>query len=203
MTSETKHLDDALTEDPAVQGQAFVCLSFLSPEKVIARRDVFAFKKYVASMSQSTATLLAHLRTKYPEAASEVDAVEQAHGPLLNVDQIEADLATYVAVNEEAIDADFSKENEFETSVRGLKVRGSYATIEAAKKRADAMKAHDPLFDVYVAEVGKWCPWQPDPESVEAVEYPDQQLNQLMHKYKESIADRDDIFSEGAKTRAL
>jgi hypothetical protein len=195
------HLADALSEDPAVPGQAYACVSFLSPEKVIARRDVFHLKKYLTAVSESTRTLLAHLRTRFPDASSELDAVEQAHGPLLHTDQVDADLATFVAVNSDALTEEFDAANSFQTSVRGLKVRGSYSTIEAAKHRADVMKAHDPLFDVYVAEVGKWCPWQPDPESVTDVEYPDQQLNRLMHKYKEGIAERDDIFSADVKTR--
>jgi hypothetical protein len=191
---QTVRLDDELSEDPAVRGQNFTCMSFLSPEKVLKRKDVFQVERYLQGVSQSVGKLVAHLRETYPEASDRLDALEQTHAPLLDRKEVAADFQAFCEVNAETHDNDFAEANHFQTSVRGVKVRGSYGTLEEAKQRANHLKSLDPTFDVYVAQTGMWCPWHPDPEGVSDVEYPDQQLNTLMHKYKEGISERDEVF---------
>ena len=70
--------------------------------------------------------------------------------------------------------------------VNGVKVRGSFDTIEEANKRADMLRNMDSDFDIYVASVGKWLPWYPDPKNMPAVEYQEEQLNILVKGHKES-----------------
>jgi len=41
--------EDFLTEDVEIPGQKFCLLSFLSPEKVLANKDVFFFSKFLES----------------------------------------------------------------------------------------------------------------------------------------------------------
>lgn len=71
-------------------------------------------------------------------------------------------------------------------SIRGLKIRGSYNTYEEAKKRAEQLQKIDPDFHVFVGEVGKWLPWDPDPNSVEDNVYREKELNDLMREYKKN-----------------
>jgi DNA repair exonuclease SbcCD ATPase subunit len=71
-------------------------------------------------------------------------------------------------------------------SIRGLKIRGSYNTYEEAKKRAEQLQKMDPDFHVFVGEVGKWLPWDPDPNSVEDNVYREKELNDLMKEYKKN-----------------
>jgi DNA repair exonuclease SbcCD ATPase subunit len=78
-------------------------------------------------------------------------------------------------------------------SLRGLKVRGVYSTKEEADKRAKELQDIDPDFDVFVGEVGKWLPWDPDPNDDKVVQdqvYYETQLNDLMKGYKENIQKR-------------
>ena len=42
-------VEDFLDEDPEVAGQKFVLLSFLSPENVLAKKDLFFFEKFLAA----------------------------------------------------------------------------------------------------------------------------------------------------------
>jgi hypothetical protein len=72
-------------------------------------------------------------------------------------------------------------------TIRGLKIRGVYNTKEEADKRAKQLQEIDPDFNVFVGEVGKWLPWDPDPHSVEEQVYGDEKLNDLMKKYKENL----------------
>ena len=43
---------DFLDEDPPLRAQNYVCLSFLSPEDVIKRKDVFMFEKFTSEISK-------------------------------------------------------------------------------------------------------------------------------------------------------
>jgi hypothetical protein len=74
-------------------------------------------------------------------------------------------------------------------SVCGFKVRGSYASYDEAKARADFLNKCDPYHNVYVAEVGKWCPFEDDPEKAKDSEYMNKDLNKLMKNYWKQQAD--------------
>jgi hypothetical protein len=47
--SANEEREDFLTEDPDVPGQKFVLLSFLSPEKVLSKKDHFFFEKFLGT----------------------------------------------------------------------------------------------------------------------------------------------------------
>jgi hypothetical protein len=95
----------------------------------------------------------------------------------------------------------FFAKNEFRTTVQGLKVRGSYDTYAEAVNRAKSLQKIDPSFNVYVAQVGFWLPWDPEPSDVADQEYADDQLNQLMKKYKENETQRDEFYAEEKQNR--
>ena len=80
--------------------------------------------------------------------------------------------------------------------MHGLKVRGVYSNQEQANARAKALNKKDPYFNVYVADVGEWLPWDPEPEEVKDQEYQSDDLNKLMQSYKENAAKRDEFFEE-------
>jgi hypothetical protein len=71
-------------------------------------------------------------------------------------------------------------------SVKGLKVRGSFDSYEEAKKRAAFLQNIDKIHNIYIAEVGKWCPFDDDPEKAEDGEYMNKELNKLMKSYHEN-----------------
>ena len=85
--------------------------------------------------------------------------------------------------------------NDFKTTVRGLKIRGTYGTHEEAVARARRMQKIDPIHNIYIAEVGKWLPWDPEVSEVKDQEYAEDQLNTLMKKYKENEESRESISS--------
>jgi hypothetical protein len=70
--------------------------------------------------------------------------------------------------------------------IRGLKVRGVFSTAEEAHSHAKHLHTIDPDFDVFVGEVGKWLPWNPDPTDVQEEVFAEKELNDLMKKYKEN-----------------
>lgn len=67
-----------------------------------------------------------------------------------------------------------------------LKVRGCYDSFEEASKRGEFLRNIDPHINVYVGEVGKWLPFDDDPEKAKQQEYQNKQLNNLMKGYTEN-----------------
>jgi hypothetical protein len=73
-----------------------------------------------------------------------------------------------------------------ETTMHTLKVRGSYDTYEEAKKRADFLRNIDSNINVYVGEVGKWLPFEDNPENAKDHDYQNKRLNSMMKGYLEN-----------------
>jgi len=72
-------------------------------------------------------------------------------------------------------------------SIRGLKIRGVFGTREEADKHAEKLQKKDQDFNVFVGEMGKWLPWDPDPNDVNDQIYHEKELNDLMKGYKDNL----------------
>ena len=80
----------------------------------------------------------------------------------------------------------FKQDTEKPVTMSTLKVRGCYETYEDAKKRADFLRNIDPNINVYVGEVGKWLPFDDDPENAKEHDYQNKRLNEMMKGYLEN-----------------
>ena len=80
--------------------------------------------------------------------------------------------------------------------MRGIKVRGSYTTKEAATNRAKKLQLTDSSFHVFVGEVGKWLPWEPNADGIQDEVFQNSQLNDMMEKYEENNINRDIFYEE-------
>lgn len=81
-------------------------------------------------------------------------------------------------------------------NIRGVKIRGVYSTKKQADKRVKELQITDPDFDIFVGEVGKWLPWNPDPNDAEDQVYQETQLNDLMKGYKENLVNAKKVQEE-------
>lgn len=102
----------------------------------------------------------------------------------------------YMLTNRQKLEDEFHKANGFRSTLHGLKIRGVYPTQEQAAARAKALNKKDPAFDIYVAEMGAWLPWDFDSSEIEDQDYGNDQLNKLMQAYRENAAKRDAFFEE-------
>lgn len=73
-------------------------------------------------------------------------------------------------------------------SVRGIKIRGVYGTEQEARVKAAELQKKDSLHNIYVAPVGKWLPWDDDPNKAHDEEYAEGELNRIMKGLKENQA---------------
>jgi hypothetical protein len=109
---------------------------------------------------------------------------------------IDEDYKDFLFRHETKLEEEFFEKNGSQTSMRGLKVRGVYATTKEAEVRAKKLVRSDPIHNILVGEVGKWLPWDPSPNSIQEQEYAEEQLNQLMKSYKQNEENVDNFYKE-------
>ena len=160
--------EDYLEADKEIRGQNYVCLSFISPENVLKNKETYYVHNFLKSICS--------------EYGLEEDSI---------VDKYK----DYLFNSKVKLDKEFSEQNEFRTSVRGLKVRGIYDTLQEAEMRAKRLQKSDPNFNVFVGQVGFWLPWDPEPKEIGEEQFLNDELNQLMTEYKANADKRDEVFN--------
>jgi hypothetical protein len=184
-------VEDFLEADAPIRGQNYVCLSFISPEKVLKNKEVFKVTKFLEFLFKEKSVVDGN-GNNIPTSAQK----------MLN----DPSSITYESVSElyedwkykcdESVESEFQEKNDFHTTTRGLKVRGVYETDREAKIRAQVLQRRDPSFHVFVGQVGYWLPWDPSADGVSEQEYTEGALNTLVKKYKENIEQRDEHYEE-------
>lgn len=191
----TKEID-YLDEDKPLRGQNYVCLSFISPEDILIDKEVYFFSKFIESFASQTALLFDNLKQKYPDDAQLIDVVKENNSHMFDAKELQEQYKFYKGLNAYTLDGEFLKMNDFKTSMRGIKVRGVFDTLKEAQTRSEVLKRMGDKFDIYVAQVGCWCPWSPNPEDLQDQEYSESTLNTLMKKYKENQQSKDEIYEQ-------
>jgi hypothetical protein len=182
---------DVLDEDKPIAGQKFTCVSFLSPEKILKRKELFMFQAFLKQWdySKSMEKFIAFLHFLSVKYHLDFNALTDDLKEFVNEEKeelqsftVEDDYKTFIDNKETELTEAFNKENGFVTNVRGLKVRGNFPTIEEAELRCKLIREDDPNHDVFVGPVGMWMPWDPEAYKTGRVEYMEEELNQLMNE---------------------
>ena len=187
---------DYLDEDPVIRGQNYVVLSFISPEEVIKQKEVVFFNKYIASFSEEMNKLLNNLALKDAENKAMIDVIRENFAYIFDQSELQEQFNYYKATNSESLEKDYLKENDFQTSIRGVKVRGAYDSLEEAENRIKFLKRNGCRFPIYAASMGCWLPWSPNPDEIADAKYAETTLNSIAMKLKENTANREKFFNE-------
>jgi hypothetical protein len=161
--------EDYLDVDDPVAGQNYVCMSFVSPEALIKKREVFNVSKFLQSYCKEQELEFKDIYSKYEDFAYKFS---------------------------DKLQRDFDEQNDFQTSMRGVKVRGVYDTRQAAEARAKKLSTSDSSFHVFVGQVGYWLPWDPNADGIQDEVFQNSQLNDMMDKYQENNVNRDIFYDE-------
>ena len=194
-TPNSKYVD-LLDVDKPIAGQNFTCLSFVSPENILKQKDLFYFEHFLKnwelkkSMEKYT-HFLSFLSYKYniklENMTKDLDNfVKEEKDKLVENLSIEDDFKNFMDENEESLEEQFNELNNFQTTARGIKVRGNFPTQQEAELRCKMLRELDPNHDVYVGSVGMWMPFHPEAYKTGRVEYLEDELNQLMHEKKKN-----------------
>ena len=179
---------DLCDEDPPLAGQKFACLSFVSPEKIIKKRETYLFDQFVKQWDMSKSMekyfeFIHFLSYKYNLNVEKViadfnDFVKEEETKI-KAGTVEDDYKNFIDKNEERLNLQFQRDNAFQTSTRGLKVRGVFASQEEAEMRCKKLREDDSSHDIYLGQVGVWMPFDPDAYKTGKIEFMEEELNQL------------------------
>ncbi len=189
---------DLCDEDPPIAGQKFACLSFISPDKILKKRETYLFNKFVEQwdMNKSMSKFfdfIHFISYKYNLNVENVikdynEFIKEEEPKLKALSAIEDDYLSFLDKNEDRLNTEFNKQHSFQTSVRGFKIRGSFASQEEAELHCKKTRERDPNHDIFVGPVGVWVPWDPDAYKTGRVEFLEEELNQL---HKEKLANEE------------
>ena len=234
MTDKNTVVEDFLDEDAEISGQRYVLLSFISPEKVLEKKDLYFFNKFLQlyevdwklkNLEKYMVDVVKNINDQLDDRMKELEKNDQFDQAAIcrknrvRVDELmslyngfvqknRADVTKtkiveayddFMYANKTKLEEEFYAQNEFRTSVRGIKVRGVYGNPKEAELKAKKLQTKDKYNNIFVGDVGKWLPWDPQPHDVAEQEYGQDQLNNLMRKYKENEDNRDKFFEERKK----
>jgi hypothetical protein len=188
-THEDGELVDYLEEDPELPNQRYCIVSFISPEKVIEKKNDFFFQKFIQWMDydwkvKGLEHFAAYIAQKYS----------------LKVDDIMKDIHEFEKTHRDEIKKTdvpaFDKANSFQCNIRGVKVRRAFPSYEEAQLWCKVLQRKYPKDNLMIGRMGCWLPWEPSEHLMENVEYANSQLNEIMRKYKENESNRELFFAE-------
>lgn len=183
-------LVDLLDEDEPISGQKFCCISFLSPENIIKQKDLFLFQEFLKKFDftksmEKYEQFLQFIIFKYNLDQESITTdfksfVAEERNNLLKT-TIEDEFKNFLDAYEEKLEETFNEKHSFKTSVRGIKVRGSFNSQKEAEMKCKMLREIDPHHDIFVGPVGTWMPWEPEAYKTGRVEHLNDELNKLMH----------------------
>ena len=203
---------DLLDEDKGIAGQKFACLSFISPEQILKQKDMFMFEEFIKSWDfnksmEKFTQFLNFLSFKYHVNFDKMsedlkEFVKDEKEALIN-SNISDEYKNFTDEHEERLDKEFGEKHDFQTSVRGIKVRGVFPTQQEAELRCKMLRQVDPNHDIYVGPVGTWIPFHPEAYKTGKVEYMEETLNELMSEKKKNEEKAKDEFDARVKETKL
>jgi hypothetical protein len=167
---------DFLEVDRPIPGQNYVCLSFISPEKILENKNLYILYKFHMSMNEGCDLTFDNFKEKYDDFGEQ---------------------------NEDVIQKEFDLISDFQTNVRSVKIRGIYDSQREANVRAQVLQKMDNSFHVYVAQVGYWLPWDPNPNKIVDQEYLNNDLNRLNKEYNKNQTKKDMFYEEQKREKKM
>lgn len=199
---------DLLDEDKPLAGQKFVCMSFCSPEKILKQKEIFFFEEFLKNWEfnksmEKFLQFINFISFKYNLSFEDLnkdfkDFIQEEKANLAK-SNLSDDYKTYLDNHEDELQKKFDVQHNFQTSTKGLKIRGVYPTQEEAELRCKMLREIDPNHDIMVGPIGLWIPWDPEAYKTGRVEYMEEELNQLMHEKQKNESNAKTAFEQRVK----
>ena len=187
---------DYLEVDKEIPDQKYTCLSFLCPESMIKKRELYFMENFRSFYYEKC-------KENYDYLLNELKDNQILHDKLKEIFSVPFSELYELFLHEKKkeLDAQFDKENNNQCSILGLKVRGSYPTLEQAQHEAQRKQKKDPNHNIYVCQTGYWVPFSPNVEEISNQEYANEKLNELMKEYNQHLQHKNDVWEQMTKLR--
>lgn len=158
---------DYLRVDREVPGQRYYSVSFVEPvDNVFIDKEHYFFTRFM--------DLIQEQNESYDELFRDKGTGKW------DMNKLKEQYQDWRTTKYDEWNQEFNDENKNRLSMRGLKVRGVYQTLDEAKERAEEVRLEDPTFHVFVAPVGYWVPFNPtNLDKLESV-YQEEMLNDIV-----------------------
>jgi len=206
-TTNPKYVD-LLEVDKPIAGQSYGCFSFITPEKIIKQKEMFFFEEFLKKWEFNKSMEKFHqflnfmsykYKLNFEDVMKDYEGFVKEERENLVQSSIEDEYKTFLDREEDELQKKFDIKHNFQTSVRGFKSRGHFATQEEAELRAKLLRETDPNFDVFVGPVGQWLCWDPEAYKTGRVEYMEEELNQLAHEKQKNEGAAKAAFEQRVK----
>jgi hypothetical protein len=206
-TPNSKYVD-LLEVDKPIANQNFGCFSFISPDKILKQKEMFFFQEFLKKWEFSKSMEKFHqflnfisykYKLNFEDVMKDYEIFVKEERDTIIQSSIEDDYKTFLDREEDEVEKLFNIKHNFQTSVRGFKSRGNFATQEEAELRARLLREVDPSFDVFVGPVGQWLCWEPEAYKTGRVEYLEEELNQLVAEKQKNEAAAKSAFEQRVK----
>ena len=181
---------DYLKQDPPIRGQNYACISFVSPEQVLRTREMFELGEFMKGLSDDVTELFSTIQEQFasdPKVAETLDLLRERYAYLKDGDEMQQQFQLFKSARAEDLHKEFQARHGFQTSIRGFKIRGVHDSIEEARAHSKQINQQDPNFNVFIAQVGCWCPWSPNADDIANSEYAETELNSLVRNYNANV----------------
>lgn len=197
-----------LEEDPEIPSQKYAVISFISPEKILKQKDIWMFQQFrrqyvVDTRIECWQNFCAFLSKKHNLGIDDVmkdflefkDIHEQK--PEFSYSDSEKAWDDFLFKNEKKLHDEFSKVCDYQTNIRGFKIRRVGDNLKEMEQRAKKFVDMDKgKFMTALVEVGKWAPWDPNPAMMENVKSANEELNKLLESAEENRVQKDKLWAE-------
>ena len=140
--------EDHLSVDVAIPGQKYACISFVSPEKIIESKTLYMYYHYSQSCYKKLSELMSKSLLNLIETSNDgnvdITDVIKIKKQIENIEKdnsvdftkFKENIENFIFSDEDLLGEKFDKENNFVTSVRGIKIRCVYDTELETKKKS-------------------------------------------------------------------
>ena len=199
---------DLLDVDKPIAAQTFGCFSFITPERILKQKEMFFFEEFLKQWEFSKSMEKFHqfinfmsfkYKLNFEDVMKDYEGFVKEERDNIISSSIDDDYKTFMDMAEDDLEKQFNIKYNFQTSVRGFKSRGNFASQEEAELRAKLIREVDPSFDIFVGPIGTWLPWDPESYKTGRVEYMEEELNQLAQEKQKNESAAKNAFESRVK----
>ncbi len=188
---------DVLDVDEPIAGQEWAVVSVILPEQILKQKNIYFFEQFLKTWDfkksmEKFFQFLNFISFKYNLSFDDLskdfnEFVEEERDNLVK-SSLDDDYKTFLDNHEKELQEKFTAAHNFQTNVRGIKMRGNFPSKPEAELRAKLLREVDDKHDLHILPVGTWIPVDIDGNKSERVEYLEPELNQLMHEKNKNDA---------------
>ena len=173
-------VEDFLDNDDVIPGQTHLCVTFLTPEHVLKKKEVC-----------DAAYFLKHI---FSDGVTSTHICEEG-----TYNEIKQRYQNFKEDNRDVLQEKYNEEQPFQTGVMGLKVRGAFANEEDARNRAKKLQKSDKIYHTIVGTMGAWLEVNPNIYNIEDHEHYTDEFNEvslgdLSKNYNQNKSGREELM---------